>query len=274
MDPEEISIAWSPFSLVQACRLHSIKADLATPSLRLFKVSVFHHGSTHFFAVEGEDADIERTRWVADVSRALRLFTQSLFEPFRLSVEPLVGVPNTGTRILAGYLLKVEKSDVLLVYGELHAQRGKRAEFVLYEADTCTNPLIPFGLEVDTPVSEHVAVDCSCFSLDCHHFTARTSAEKTLWLRAISNLKVKMLHARTILSPRDLHAYRSSILECIRNTKSSDEDSGCRQKALLPKRRPARSGLMRPGGDCDNPKADRECLASPVSNIISLGESL
>jgi len=114
-EEDELSIAWSPFSLVQACRLHSVQADLATPSLRLFKVSIFHHGSTHFFAVEGDDAELERTRWVADVSRALRLFTQSLFQSFKLTTEPVSNTPSTRTRILAGYLLKCEKRDVILV---------------------------------------------------------------------------------------------------------------------------------------------------------------
>merc|ERR1719476_71101 len=110
-----------------------MKADLAMPWLRLFKVSVFHHGSTHFFAVEGEDADLERTRWVADLSRALRVFTQSLFVPFDFCVEPIPNIESTGTRILAGYLLKCEKKDVLLVYGELHAHMSGRALFAFYE---------------------------------------------------------------------------------------------------------------------------------------------
>lgn len=35
--PEPISLAWSPFSLVQACRLHSMQADAAQPMMRLFK---------------------------------------------------------------------------------------------------------------------------------------------------------------------------------------------------------------------------------------------
>jgi len=255
-EAEELSIAWSPFSLVQACRLHSIKADLASPSLRLFKVSVFHHGSTHFFAVEGEDADLERTRWVADVSRALRLFTQSLFFPFSLSVEPVPGVIGTGTRILAGYLLKCEKQDVMLVYGELHAHQNSRAEFVLYEDESCANPLLPFGIEVETPVSEHVAVDCSCFTVDCQHFTARTSAEKALWLRAISNLKVKMRHVMENPTPEDLQAYRASISEYIRSLTPEEEDAP-RQKPLLPKRRTERRPLMKAMGDCQSPQVTR-----------------
>merc|ERR1719353_884558 len=63
-----ISISWSPFSLVQACRLHTIEADASRPYLRLFKVSVFHHDVAHLFATEGASADSERARWVADIA--------------------------------------------------------------------------------------------------------------------------------------------------------------------------------------------------------------
>lgn len=292
--PEEFSIAWSPFALVQACRLHSVEADLASPSLRLFKVSVFHHGSTHFFAVEGDDAELERTRWVADISRALRLFTQSLFQlPCELTSEPVSDVPNTRTRILAGYLLKCEKRDVILVYAELHGLREGRAGFVLYEDDSCTHPLLPTDFTVDTPVSEHVAVDCSCFSLDCLHFTARTSAEKALWLRVVSNLKVKMRHDNKDPTPEDLVAWRSAITESVKNITTPEEGDAPRQKPQLPRRLPPnRSGLTMAAGDCDNaPKGDdsknktnvadtsvasnvaETSVASNVaSNVIALGE--
>lgn len=277
--PDGLSIAWSPFSLVQACRLHSVEADLATPSLRLFKVSIFHHGSTHFFAVEGEDADLERTRWVADASRALRHFTQSLFQPFELRTQPVPTVPATGTRILAGYLLKCEKRDVMLVYGELHALQDGRADFVLYEDDSCQHPLMPCNFRVDTPVSEHVAVDCSCFTVDCWHFTARTSAEKSLWLRVISNLKVKMRHGGDP-KPGDLHDWRSSIASSVSNLSVSEELNVPRQRPQLPRRRAVRSGLMKVYGDCDDPMCDHELSRASSrlsceavkSHIIALGE--
>ena len=46
-------------------------------------------------------------------------------------------------------------------------------------------------------VTERLGVDCSCFSINDYHFAARSVAEKQLWLRAISNLKVKLRHAMT-----------------------------------------------------------------------------
>lgn len=269
---EELSIAWSPFALVQACRLHSLQADLATP-LRLFKVSVFHHGSTHFFAVEGDDADVERTRWVADLARALRLFTQSLFHHTELVADPVPTAPSTGSRVLAGYLLKCERKDVVLVYAELHALRQGHAEMLLYEDDSCTHPLLPLGLEVHTPVSEHVAVDCSCFTLDTMHFTARTSAEKSLWLRVISNLKVKMVHSPADPTTEELVAWRSAIAESIRTLTPSVEDPDPRQKPLLPRRfLSRRPGMTMSNGDCDNPTCDRDSRIM-MPRIVALGES-
>lgn len=249
---KEVKIAWSPFSLVQACRLHTVKADESLPWLRLFKISVFHHGSTHFFAVEGSDAEIERTRWVADIARVLRAFTQSLFPPFEVSVEPVVGVPGTGTRILAGYLLKCDKHDVTLVYGELHAHWEGRSVFVAYEDEYCDTRILKLFLEVETMVSEHVAVDCGCFTLDCHHFATRTCSEKSLWLRAISNIKVKLRHSAHNPTLDDIHHYRMAVLECARSM-AGPGGADVHRTPLLPRRRlrPKASG-GRPG---ENPDA-------------------
>lgn len=230
---QELSIAWSPFSLVQACRLHSVKADKSNPWMRLFKISVFHHGSTHFFAVEGENADLERTRWVADIARAHRMFTQSLFPRFEIAVVPVPGMQCTGNRILAGYLLKCEPGGVCVIYGELHAHLDNRSSFIAYEDESCEELLLCISFGVQTGVSEHVAVDCSCFTLDAHHFCARSCSEKALWLRAISNLKVKLRHQAANPTPHELHTYRAAILDSARNLIVPDESA--KRCALLPR---------------------------------------
>lgn len=134
---EPISLAWSPFSLVQACRLHTMKADESQPWLRLFKISIFHHGITHFFATQGDKAEQERARWVADVSRVIRVLTQSLFPPFSIAVDPVPGASWTATRLVAGYLMLYDELGVSLVYGELHAHCDSCAAFAAYEDETC-----------------------------------------------------------------------------------------------------------------------------------------
>lgn len=239
IQPEEAwrpssSIAWSPFSLVQACRLHSVQADCALPWLRLFKVSVFQHGATHFFAVEGDDADFARARWVADIARSLRQLTQSLYPTFILRVEPLPGAGWTSTRLLAGYLLLCDDKGVSLVYAELHAHWGCSATFAAYEDEFCDTQVVRLSIDMHTCVSERVGIDCSCFSFDGYHFTTRTCAEKVLWLRAISNVKVKLRHRAPNPTPTELRHYRESIIEYVGHVKLCDDSVS--RRPLLPRR--------------------------------------
>ncbi|CAE7449969.1 unnamed protein product [Symbiodinium necroappetens] len=243
-----MSIAWSPFSLVQACRLHTIQADQSQPWLRLFKVSVFHHGITHFFATHGPGADTERARWVADVSRALRILTQSLFPSFQLAVFPLPGASWTSTRLLAGYMLLYDDQGVSLVYGELHAHCDNTAGFAAYEDDACKVQVVHLAIDTNTCVSERVGIDCSCFSLGDHHFSTRTCAEKMLWLRAISNVKVKLRHLAATPTPNELRFYRAAVREQINSLPPSPEaEQPSPQAALLPRRRATLSQLPRTG---------------------------
>jgi len=234
-----ISVAWSPFSLVQACRLHSVQADESLPWLRLFKVSVFHHGSTHIFATQGEAADRERAHWLADVSRALRVVTQSLFPTFALRTMPLPGAGWTATRLLAGYLLLCDDRGVSLVYAELHSHFDGTAMFAGYEDEYCDCLVLRLSIDLQTCVTERVGVDCSCFSLAGRHLTARTCAEKTLWLRAVSNVKVKLRHCAENPTSTELMHYRSAVLEHAKRVEVVEEEF---TKAPLLPRRPQRSG--------------------------------
>lgn len=229
-----VVVTWSPFSLVQACRFHSVEADQALPWLRLFKVSVFQHGRTHFFASQGQDADTERARWVADIARAVRLLTQSLFPKYDLSTDPIAGCEWTRKRLLAGYLLLCDDQGVSLVFCELHAPWDGVAMFTGYDNESCQAQVIQASLDANTCVSERVGVDCSCFSFDNYHFTTRSSAEKMLWLRAISNVKVKLRHRAPNPTFEEMDHYRISILEYARNVQPADDDFT--RLELLPRR--------------------------------------
>jgi len=243
-----ISVSWSPFSLVQACRLHSVQADESQPWMRLFKVSIFHHGLTHFFATQGEKADMERARWVADVSRTLRVLTQSLFPAFSISVDPHKGASWTATRLLAGYLLLYDDLGVSRVYGELHAHCDSFAAFAAYEDDCCDVQVVHLTIDIQTGVSDHVGIDCSCFGLGDHHFSARTCAEKMLWLRAISNVKVKLRHWASNPSRTELRHYRASILEHARGLLTPVEGDVSSRGPLLPRRSSLPSAQQQPPG--------------------------
>lgn len=234
------SMPWSPFSLVQACRLHTVEADEALPWLRLFKVSIFGHCATHFFATRGDEADTERARWVADIARGLRVLTLSLFHPFDLCVEPLAAAPCTAGRLLAGYVLEHSEQEecfVKLVYLELHAHWNNSAVLAAYEDETCEIQVMRLHIDVHTCVSERVGVDCSCFSVDGHLFSTRTCAEKSLWLRAVSNVKVKLRHGASNPTEEDLRHYRAAVLDS--TSVMRREDHGLTRTPLLPRCAPS-----------------------------------
>lgn len=236
------TVAWSPFALVQACRLHTQQADKALAWCRLFKVSVFQHGVSHFFACWGEEADAERARWVAEISRALRVLTHSLFPHFQLRVDPLPGATWTATRLVAGYLAFCENGGVSCVYCELHAHLDSAANFVAYEDEYCETRVMRLDLDMHTCVSERVGVDCSCFSFDGYHFAARTCAEKMLWLRALSNVKIKLRHRAPNPLPEELEHYRAAITEYAQLVQTLEDDTGYQSRPLLPRRVHPRCG--------------------------------
>eukprot|EP00931_Biecheleriopsis_adriatica_P023930 TRINITY_DN15006_c0_g2_i1.p1 TRINITY_DN15006_c0_g2~~TRINITY_DN15006_c0_g2_i1.p1 ORF type:complete len:398 (-),score=58.68 TRINITY_DN15006_c0_g2_i1:45-1238(-) len=229
-----LSLAWSPFSLVQACRFHTALADLSQPSFRLFKVSVFHHGASHYFAVFDADADDRRMRWVADLSRSLRSLTQSLIKISRLTVQPLAGAHWTSTRLLAGYLLLYDDQGVTRVYAELHVHGGGSAAFAAYEDATCMVQVAHFTITLDTPVSERVGIDCGCFSLGDYHFAARSCGEKILWLRAVGNVRMKLRHTTCKPTPMELRHYRSAVKDFIKIL--PDDNMRETGEPLLPRR--------------------------------------
>lgn len=261
------SWALSPFTLVQACRLHSPKADAASSWLRLFKVSHFHYGETHYFVARSgcasdrraealvagrhntmpvwrvqhaahmpDTAAWERARWVADIARAIRLLTRSLLPPFRLSVMPVAGVPSTMRRLLAGYMLFCDEGEVTVLYCELQCYFDMTAAFVCYKDESCREIAFHIDLDLNSSIRELVGIDCSCFSIEGHHFSARSTAEKTLWLRAISNIKVKLKNNAENPNVRELAHYRAAILEHLADETCLDEDYGdCEYPPLLPR---------------------------------------
>ncbi|OLP91141.1 hypothetical protein AK812_SmicGene27181 [Symbiodinium microadriaticum] len=207
------SLAWSPFSLVQACRLHSVEADESLPGSRLFKIVDFHNAKSLLFAVSGPDCEQERAKWVAAAARALRMMTVSLFPVHRLVTEPVPNLEWTKTRLLAGYMLLFDRSGLTTVFCELHAPVEDAAGFIAYEDHSCSALVARLTIDSICHISERLGVDCSCFTLNDQNFAARSVAEKTLWLRAISNVKVKLRHAIMPTSNLEMRHYRAAIAE-------------------------------------------------------------
>merc|ERR1719188_2082944 len=80
---------------------------------------------------------------------------------------------------------------------------------------------------------EKIGINCSCFSIEDHQFSTRSPAERTLWLRAISNLKVKLQNRAPTPTMEELRSYRLAIKEHIVTIKGTLEGQVCRTDALL-----------------------------------------
>lgn len=214
---QEVSVSLSPFSLVRNCRFQSTYASMDLTEFKIFKISLFTHGSCFYYGVRGADdaaADEERGRWVLDISRATRLVTQSLFPAFAISCNPLGSVASTQRRLMAGYLVHHAGGAVAAVlYCELHPQSEGKAMMTLYENELCQTPVLDITLTERSICCEKVGINCSCFSVEDQQFSTRTLSERKLWLRAISNVKVKLQNRAPSPTSEELRHYRLAIKE-------------------------------------------------------------
>jgi len=206
-------IALSPFTSVQACRFHSKKADSDNPWTQLFKISIIQHSATHIFATTGAQAGAERAHWVAEFARVVRNVTLSVLPRFELHTDPLQGSWWTATRLCASHALLNQDNGVSVVFCELHAPQEGKAALVMYEDSFCRASRVCINIDLGTIVLDRIGVDSSCLSVDGHNISLRTCAEKKMWLRAISNVKMKIKHGSPSTTPTDLRHFRSAIRE-------------------------------------------------------------
>ncbi|OLP83219.1 putative E3 ubiquitin-protein ligase HERC1 [Symbiodinium microadriaticum] len=87
----------------------------------------------------------------------------------------------------------------------------KAPRLAFYENEQCQRLAMEIWISVASNCFEKVGVACTCFCINGHDFSARTIAERKLWLRAISNLKVKLQNAAPAPSREDLAHYREAI---------------------------------------------------------------
>jgi len=207
-DELRMSVSMNPFALVRNCKFQSQLERLH--EFKIFKIAMFPQASCYYFGV---DEDEERSRWVLDISHILRLLTQSLFPPFKIRTSPLRPVPTTNRRLMAGYLLYAEEQMAVLVYCELHAHIDEKAKVVLYENESCMDTIREISITESSICCEKVGINCSCFCIEDHIFSSRTLSERKLWLRAISNVKVKIQNRAPSPSKEDLKNYRRAINE-------------------------------------------------------------
>jgi len=226
----EHTFAFSPFALVRNCKFQATVADAVDlGQYACFKVSLFTQGACFYFGVRAttkadmREAEEERTRWVTDLSRAMRLVTQSLFPPFQIACAPLEAAPLTKRRIMAGYLLHHDDVSITSVlYCELHPQISTagalgHAKIVVYEDETCQAVVMEIRLTERSTCCEKVGISCSCFSVEDHLFSSRTLLERRLWMRAISNVKVKLQNQAESPDEQELQQYRGAIQAHLRS---------------------------------------------------------
>ena len=236
-DIKRISVLFSPFTVVRNCKFQANTCDLQEFSFfKIFKVQLYTLSRCYYFGVRGEASagEEERASWVCDISTTVRLVTQSLFPPFRILCDPLVSRAQTHRRLLAGYLLHSDGPYLVsVVYCELEAHEGDQALLVLYENESCEVALNTLVLNVDAIVAEKVGINCSCFTVDKHDFSSRTLSERKLWLRAISNIKVKLANAAPSPSVAELRHFREAIKEHLIEIRATLQCK-VRTDALLP----------------------------------------
>merc|ERR1719221_2488030 len=128
----------------------------------------------------------------------------------------------THRRIMAGYLMHHDDVAIASVlYCELHPQHHEHGKLVVYENELCQVVVMEICITERSTCCEKVGISCSCFSVEDHLFSTRTLAERKLWLRAISNVKVKLQNRAPSPKAEELQEYRSAIKDHIRASKSA-----------------------------------------------------
>ncbi|CAE7395415.1 unnamed protein product [Symbiodinium pilosum] len=223
LDGREASVSLSPFSLIRNCRFQSGECS----RLKSFKVSLQEPDPCCYFAVrstEEREAEEERSEWVLGLSHTILLIIDSLLPVAELSCDAVPGSPLTQRRLLAGYLIHRDDAEtVSVVYCELQAPIGPRASLVMYENELCNGSIMEIAIFETSVCCDVVGINCSCFVVEGHHFACQSSSERKLWLRALSNLKVKLQNKAPEPSSEELLHFRSAIRENIVTLEATQE---------------------------------------------------
>merc|ERR1712056_38407 len=112
---------------------------------------------------------------------------------------------------MAGYLLQNENADnVSLFYCELHAYSGGEARLTVYRDEWCQQEVRCLHLSHTSTVSTRKGAYCTVFGVDNYRFCARTREEKDLWLRAVSNIEVKLMFDAPDPTDEELGIFRAA----------------------------------------------------------------
>ncbi|CAJ1403793.1 unnamed protein product [Effrenium voratum] len=279
LDGREASVSLSPFSLIRNCRFQSGECS----RLKSFKVSLQEPDPCCYFAVrstEEREAEEERSEWVLGLSHTILLIIDSLLPMAELSCDPVPGVPKTSRRLLAGYLIHRDDADnVSVVYCELQAPVGPRASLVIYENELCNGSIMEIPIFETSVCCDVVGINCSCFVVEGHHFASQSSSERKLWLRALSNLKVKLQNKAPEPTQQELLHFRSAIRENIQTLEATQEPRISRNPLLRLLEKPPKAFHGRDriqqtisNGDHDLPEATADDEVGQKSGDVANGQ--
>lgn len=268
--------AWSPFSLVEKCQVKTLQHSAYWA---VFKLTVFRaggHDHCLYFACTGGNAYKERDRWVQKMSELVGAVTFSLLPASDIAVQPLPGVDSTRTRIMAGFLLQACSADTCqVVYCELHAYSGGEARLCLYRDEWCDREVASLSLSDSSTVSTRTGAHCNVFGIDHHRFCARNADEKDLWLRAVSNIKVKLMFEAPDPTAEELAIFRGAVEERIQELTNTSQSASASVSAERRLDAPLLSAITRlppmsPRGDALDPDpieepAETFVAGSPLS---------
>eukprot|EP00927_Polykrikos_kofoidii_P021979 TRINITY_DN20652_c1_g1_i1.p1 TRINITY_DN20652_c1_g1~~TRINITY_DN20652_c1_g1_i1.p1 ORF type:complete len:524 (-),score=76.60 TRINITY_DN20652_c1_g1_i1:123-1694(-) len=206
--------AWSPFTLIEMCQ---VQAKRQEHSLAVFKLTILRKDVTDlffYFGCCGPAATTERDSWLQDIAGAIGRVTLSVIPSHQIAVRPVRGVPGTVTRLMAGYMVRLVEAEVVaLCYCELQAYAQGTARIVLYSDEWCEHEFGCVPITDTSVVSTRKGDHCTVLGIDSHLLCARTWKEKELWLRAVSNVKVKLMFDAPAPTEEELAVYRSAVLE-------------------------------------------------------------
>lgn len=236
-----VSRLLSPFTSVTKCDVEDLGEDVQPDAA--FKVTTIrvHHGCQsvihHCFAAVGQFAKEDCLNWMQKFADAVGNVTRSLFPRGQVKVQPLSEAPWTERRLLAGYLLQCDSRETVSVpYVELQANRGSKALFTAYGNSRCQGELWHCMLSEHLNVHVWEGLNCGVFKVNERFFCARTEDEKQLWIRALSNMKVKLLANAPDPTSRQLEEFREAVQERVRQMRDQNDDEAKKADPLLPPR--------------------------------------
>eukprot|EP00927_Polykrikos_kofoidii_P034158 TRINITY_DN289_c0_g1_i1.p1 TRINITY_DN289_c0_g1~~TRINITY_DN289_c0_g1_i1.p1 ORF type:complete len:502 (+),score=62.19 TRINITY_DN289_c0_g1_i1:101-1507(+) len=247
--------AWSPFTVTEMCQVQTKRQE---QELSVFKLTILKKDDSDlffYFGCCGPNAVEERAKWLHDIKEAIGNVTLSIIPTHSIVVSPVPGAPGTVTRLMAGYLMHLLGSDrVAVFYCELQAYTEESAKIAMYPDEWCEHEVDSVPISAMSSVSTRKGDSCTVLGVDSHLMCARTWRDKELWLRAISNVKVKLMFDAPSPTEEELEVYRSAVLERLQETEDTPRANAIQADAPLLERVYSRPSRPMPAGDVLEPE--------------------